>query len=306
MTKIPREESCLCFDVGGSSIKYAIIDATLNLSDYGKIPTPYEGVEAYLSCLDEVYQQFKDQVQAVSLSVPGIIDSQKGICIDAGSLKYANGLHLVAELEKRCQVPVYILNDAKSAALAESQWGALKDCCNSVVIALGTGVGGALILNNEVYSGSHNAAGELSYLCLNENIDDTRNLLWGNIGNQKLLQMVSKVKNVEQISGEELFEWVEAEDPLVIQVLDKFTKEIARMIMNLQFILDPERFAIGGGISRQSKLLAYIQKNLDYFYAIYPHDVRRADVVTCDFFNEANLLGAYSHYLRSSKNSLEV
>ncbi|MBO1306261.1 ROK family protein [Enterococcus sp. 669A] len=301
MTMQQEKPNCLCFDVGGSSIKYALIDSNLNFSNYGKVPTPYDGVETYLTCLEEIFESFKDQVDAISLSVPGIIDSQQGICIDAGSLKFANGLHLVEELEKRCQLPVYIMNDAKCAALAESQWGALKDCSNGVVIALGTGIGGALILNNEVYSGSHNAAGELSYLSLNSHLDDTRNLQWGNIGNQKLLQMVSKVKNIKQVSGEQLFEWVEAGDQLVIQVLDHFTKEVARMIMNLQFVLDPERFAIGGGISRQPKLLEYIQKNLAYFYAVYPHEVRKAEVVACQYFNEANLLGAYSHYLRSFK-----
>lgn len=71
------------------------------------------------------------------------------------------------------------------------------------------------------------------------------------------------------------------------------------MIMNLQFIYDPERFAIGGGISRQPKLLESIQKNLDHFYAVYPWDFPRAEVVTCEFFNEANLMRAYQNYLRT-------
>lgn len=297
MTIADEIYNCLCIDVGGSSIKYALINKNLEIKDYDKVPTPYDGIEAYLCCLEHIFQKFKGRVRAISMSVPGIIDSQNGICVDAGSLQFANGLHLAEELEKRCSLPVYIMNDAKSAAMAEAKWGALNDCKNSMVIVLGTGIGGALILNHEVYAGSHYAAGELSYLCISQNFDDTRNLQWGNIGNQKLIQMVAKVKHMETISGEEIFALIEANDPLVIQVFDTFTKEIAKMIMNLQFVLDIERFAIGGGISRQPKLLEYIQKNLDYYYAIYPHEVRKAKVVVCKYFNEANLIGAYSHFI---------
>ena len=79
--------------------------------------------------------------------------------------------------------------------------------------------------------------------------------------------------------------------------LDQFTRSIAHMIVNLQIIYDPDRFAIGGGISRQPLLLKYIQKNLDYFYSQFKWPGQSADVTTCKFFNDANLIGAYSYFL---------
>lgn len=82
-------------------------------------------------------------------------------------------------------------------------------------------------------------------------------------------------------------------------VLDQFTRPIARMIMNLQFVYDPERFAIGGGISRQPKLLESIRRNLKQFYAWYPAKAPQAQVTVCRFFNEANLMGAYRNYVRT-------
>lgn len=295
-----EKANCLCFDVGGSSVKYALIDIERNMTEYHKIHISYDDVNTYLSNLESVYRNYQDKVSAISLSVPGIINIEQGICIDGGSVTCAYGLHLVEELEKRCKVPVFIMNDAKCAALAESTWGALKEYRNSVVLVLGTGVGGAFILDGEIYTGSNYAAGELSYITLNKEIEDTGNLLWGRIGNQKLLHMAAKVKNIENISdinGENIFKWLAENDEKIIQVFDSFTKEIAQLIMNLQFILDPECFAIGGGISRQPLLLSYIMRNMDYLYSIYPYKVKKAKVVTCKYYNEANLFGAYANYL---------
>ena len=294
-------EACLCIDVGGSSIKYAMIDSELSLSEYGKVSTPYEDIEAYLSCLTDIYLKFEGRVKGISLSVPGIIDSANGICINAGNLHYADGLHLVRELEERCHVQVAIMNDAKSAALAESTWGALADCKNSVVIVLGTGIGGAFIKDGEVYMGSHFAAGEFSYININKDVDFPNSMLWEEGGNQRLLSMAACARGLDSsdVSGEDVFRWIEEGDASVIPVLNQFTRTIARLIINLQFILDPDRFAIGGGISRQPKLLEFINKNLEYYYSNYPSSIQKAEVVTCKYFNEANLIGAYSNFLKT-------
>ena len=294
-------KACLCIDVGGSSIKYAILDDQRALMDYGRVPTPYEGTQVYLEELTKICQKFERQVEGVSMSVPGIIDSRAGICVSAGNLRFADGLPLVEEMEKRCHLPVAIMNDAKCAALAESAWGALKGCRDGVILVLGTGVGGALIKDGEVHLGANFAAGEFSFVILGDEVDQEGNI-WGRVsGNERLLTMAARVRNVEPdaINGEDVFRWIDEGDEAVGNVLDQFTWPIARMIMNLQFIYDPERFAIGGGISRQPRLLQSIRSNLDQFYSIYPVKVPRADVTVCRFFNEANLMGAYQNYLRT-------
>lgn len=294
-------KTCLCIDVGGSSMKYAKLGDQRTLTDYGKVPTPYEGTTAYLAQLEEICQRFKGQVEGVSMSVPGVIDSRSGVCITAGNLRFADGLPLVEEMEKRCHLPVAIMNDAKCAALAEAAWGALKDCKDGVVLVLGTGVGGALVKDKEVHLGAHFAAGEFSFVSMGDEVDQEGNL-WGKVsGNERLLEMAARVRKVEPgtINGEDVFRWIAEGDKRIGRVLDQFTRPIARMIMNLQFIYDPERFAIGGGISRQPRLLESIQGNLEQFYALYPMEVPRAEVTTCRFFNEANLIGAYQNYLRT-------
>ena len=293
-------KTCLCIDVGGSSIKYGKIEEDRKIFDYGKVPTPYDGVEVYLDCLEEIFRKFEGQVEGISMSVPGIIDSGNGICVTAGNLRYADGLHLVEELEKRVEVPVAIMNDAKCAALAEAAWGALSDCKDGVVLVLGTGIGGALIKDGQIHMGNHFAAGEFSFITMTENVDDMANA-WASVnGNPRLVEMAARLKGMEkeEVDGELIFKWLEEGDKDIEKLLDEFTRVVARMIMNLQFIYDPERFAIGGGISRQPKLIEYIQRNLDYLYAVYPHYFPKAQVTVCQYFNEANLIGAYGNFVR--------
>ena len=137
---------CLCVDVGGSAIKYGIIGPDLKLTDKGDIPTPHGGVEPYLAALEKLYKSVEGQVQGIAMSVPGVIDSENGICISGGNLSFIHNYNLAGEMTKRCKVPVTVMNDAKSAAMAEAKWGALSDCRDGIVIVLGTGIGGALII----------------------------------------------------------------------------------------------------------------------------------------------------------------
>ena len=291
---------CLCMDVGGSSIEYALIDETLSLTDQGKVPTPYGSLEEYLSALEGIWKQFCGQAEGIALSVPGVIDSENGVCVTAGALdRFAHGLELVRELETRCGVPVTIMNDAKCAALAEAAWGALSDCRDGIVLVLGTGIGGALIKTGEVHMGAHFAADEFSTVSVDERLDSDESMWYGLNGSHALIRKTAYVKGVapESINGEDVFRWANAGDPDVLRVLDRFTAATAVMLRNLQLIFDPERIAIGGGISRQPLLLEYIQRNLDYINRLAArHGMPKPQVTTCRFFNEANLVGAYAYF----------
>lgn len=294
------ENRCLCIDVGGSAIKYGLIDPDLNLTGKGDIPTPHEGMEAYLMALEKLYKTVEGQVQGIAMSVPGVIDSENGLCISGGNLDFVENFNLAAEMNRRCRVPVTVMNDAKSAAMAEAKWGTLANCRDGIVIVLGTGIGGALIKDGKVHFGRNFAAGEFSFLTLGENLDELNDTWAGRAGNPRLRRLAANAKGIEdpdEINGFDVFRWAEEGDPYVLMALDQFTRGIAHMIINLQVIYDPDRFAIGGGISRQPLLLQYIQKNLDYFYTQFRWPGQKADVTACRFFNDANLIGAYSYYL---------
>ncbi len=293
-------KKCLCIDVGGTAIKHGVIDSDLNLTHKGEVPTSFDGVDDYLDALEQIYRQTLDRVQGIAMSVPGVIDSENGICISGGNLKFIENFNLAEELGKRMKVPVSVMNDAKSAAMAEARWGALADCKDGIVIVLGTGIGGALIKDGKVHFGKSFAAGEFSFINLSESMDSMDSTWAGRAGNPRLRALVANAKGIEDpesITGFDVFRWAGEGDPLVLMALEQFTRGIAHMIINLQVIYDPDSFVIGGGISRQPLLLKYIQKNLDYFYTQFKWPGQKADVATCKFFNDANLIGAYSYYL---------
>lgn len=291
----------LCMDVGGSSIKFAVMDEGLTFYDKGSIPTPYEGTEKYLEVLEEIYHGFEGGVQGIAMSVPGMIDSENGICVTGGNLTYVEQFPLAELLRTRCQVPVTIMNDAKCAALAEVSCGALRDCRDAVVLVFGTGVGGALIKDGRVHMGKHFAAGEFSFIMMDQECDFECSTWAKRSGSERLITMAARARGVNAggVTGYDVFNWVEEGDELVRKALDKFTRDIAFMIMNLQMMFDPERFAIGGGISRQPLLIEYIQKNLEYYYALFPYTVPKAEVTACQYFNDANLVGALHYYLNT-------
>lgn len=290
----------LCIDVGGSSIKYAVLDEQLNFSSRGSVKTPYEGVGPYLDTLEGIYRPLEGLVSGIAMSVPGVIDSQNGICITGGALeRFIENFPLGAEMEKRCLVPITMMNDAKSAALAEAGWGALADCKDAVVLVFGTGVGGALIKDGKVHMGKHFSSGEFSWIMMNREFDQFASSWTSHSGNRRLVSLAAKAKGVnpEEITSYDLFQWAQEGDEAALWVLDLFTKDIAFMIMNLQSIYDPERFAIGGGISRQPLFLEYIRKNLNYYRSLCQFPIPEPQVVECMYHNDSNLIGALKYHL---------
>ncbi len=290
----------LCIDVGGTSIKYGVLDEQLDISSRGSVKTPYDGVEAYLDTLEGIFRPLKGQVAGIAMSVPGVIDSQNGICITGGALeRFIENFPLAEEMEKRCPVSVTVMNDAKCAALAEAGWGSLADCKDAVVLVFGTGVGGALIKDKKVHMGKHFSAGEFSWIMINREFDQFASSWTSHSGNRRLVSLAAKAKGKkpEEITSYELFQWAEEGDEAALWVLDVFTKDVAFMIMNLQSIYDPERFAIGGGISRQPLFLEFIRKNVSYYHSLCQFPIPEPQVTACKYHNDSNLIGALKYHL---------
>jgi predicted NBD/HSP70 family sugar kinase len=293
----------LVIDAGGTEIKYAIMSKQSDIIERGKVKTTFDnGVEGYIDKLSSIYSQYENKVKGIALSMPGVIDSNNGIAITGGSFEFVDHTPIARLLEEKCKVKVTVENDGKCAALAEAWNGSLKDCNDGVVIVLGTGIGGGIIKDKKNYKGKHFAAGEFSFILLGHDYESFENL-WGfKNGNKRLRDMVSCAKKIdkEELDGIKIFEMANAKDELVLKALDRFVMDIAKEIFNLQAILDPELFAIGGGISKQDLLINMIQEKLDYIYNVFPITTpSRAKVVRCHYDSDANLIGALKHFIEN-------
>lgn len=298
----------LTIDIGGTFIKYALMNEQMEINSKGKVPTPTTTREDLIETIGQIYDDYSD-VNGIAISMPGIIDSDNGYCAMGGALKYNDDFYLRHALYKRCPVHIHIENDAKCAAMAEATAGCLKDVKDGFVLIFGTMIGGAIIKDHMLHKGKHFSAGEVSYITTIRDSNPTIETVWGNrCGTPYLCKLYAEKKGIDinEVDGIRVFSDVNSGDDDAIACLLKFTKEIAVQLFNIQTILDPEKIAIGGGISVQPVFLEFIKNNLKEMYASCPYDVPQAQVVTCKFFNDANLFGALQCFLLSYKQKETV
>ena len=125
--------SILSIDIGGTFIKYALMDQDAAILSRGKIPTPQKGRTELVEAIGRLYDDMPD-VEGIAISMPGIIDSEKGYCVMGGALGYNDDFYFRHVLYERCPVKIVIENDAKCAAMAEARMGALKDVSDGLVL----------------------------------------------------------------------------------------------------------------------------------------------------------------------------
>lgn len=292
----------LTIDVGGTFIKYALVTGirSFKIGGKNKIPTPKKDHETFIETLTEIFNAC-DEAEGIAVAMPGLIDTERGVCISSGALNFSNGHCIAEELQMKCGVPVTVENDANCAALAEIRSGSLTGVKDAIVLVFGTAVGGALIRNKELYRGAHFCAGEVSYMLKSIDADFREENLYGlNLGALAFQKNCAKVLDMseEDVTGEMIFQLIEENDDDILDALYKFAHGVAVMIFNLQMIYDPERFALGGGISEQQSFIDAVQDQLDELCAKAPDFLPRPEVVACKYHNDANLLGALYRYLK--------
>ena len=291
----------LTFDVGGTEIKYAVTDENMNFTDKGYVLTPMDTFDHFADVISEIYEKYKDQVEGIAMCLPGFIDVENGRCNGGGGLLYNHGTDVARLLKERCDCKIVLENDAKAAIQAEYYRGSLKGCKNAAVFIIGTGVGGALVIDSKIVRGPHFTAGEFSFVITESSESDQKDVTMGNLCSTRFLlrRYAEKTNSEQQISGRELFERL-PEDPMAQEALDELCKNIAVQIYNLAWILDLEKVAIGGGISRQPIVTEKIKEKFEevkqnsavgkYGFPLY------AEIVPCTYSNDANLIGAFITY----------
>lgn len=284
-------------DIGGTSIKYALMDMEANIYDQKETATPRDSLDSLLNVICNIYYQY-EEVDGIALSMPGNIDSDTGQIYTPGSLVYNENINIIDKLHERLKVMISVENDAKCAALAEVWKGNLKDCDDGIVLIIGTGIGGGIVHQKEAIKGKHFFAGEVSYLVCDMEEFDFKNAFALKGSTTALIQKTAVLKHMDPsvLDGKKVFELIANNDEDACLAFDEMCTYLAKEIYNLQCIFDPEKILIGGGISRQPILLTRISEKIDQLYKKIPVAIPHPCLDVCRFYNESNLIGALYHY----------
>lgn len=308
----------LVYDLGGTFIKFALMNEKGEILNQDKVPSPTDNLDLLLNTMKDVAQRYAGQFTAAAVSMPGRIDTKKGYAHTGGAYTgIINEIPFASLLEEKIEVPVVIANDGKCAAKAEASFGVLRAVSDGCVIVLGTGTGGGIVLNHDVWMGRSGGAGELSglicdlrkYVKTGFSMHDFSAIYAGYGSATGLIALYAEKKGIDlmtaltTIDGVKFFEAYDAGEPEAVETLKDFGLYTAGGIMSVQCVLDLECYAIGGGISARKEVTESIKAGIDQLFvneSILPFS--KPDIVSCQFRNDANLIGALAFYLDSVKN----
>ena len=163
-----EQKNYLCFDLGGTFIKYGVVSSDGKLHYHDKMPTGViSSVEYVIEKFLNIYKQLssKYSLSAIGISSHGVVDVSEGVIACGSSYVDAIvGQPLAKVLSQYTKLDVVMENDVNAAALGELWQGGLRQCTDALFLAFGTSIGGALIINGKIYRGINNAAGEAGYI----------------------------------------------------------------------------------------------------------------------------------------------
>ncbi|MFS0862030.1 ROK family protein [Fredinandcohnia sp. 179-A 10B2 NHS] len=283
----------LAFDIGGTHIKYGIVDETGKILSKGLLDT-----EAYLggmAIINKLIAVSKDitmthTIDAIAISTAGQVDSSTGTIVGAGeTIPNYTGLEVKALVSKALNLPVEVRNDVECAALGE-MWLGNHDSSNLFVLTIGTGIGGAIVIDNKIYSGHTCKAGECGYMLVEGEPFEKNASITG------LIRYVQRNKEYRSWTGKEIFKRYDQGDETCKVAVAHFYKHLAIGIANLVYIFNPEKVIIGGALTGRGELFLEEVK-LEVQKYLQPGFYSDTEIVLAKLGNNAGMIGAVYHFL---------
>lgn len=276
------------FDVGGTHIKHGVIDENGNelTSDEFDTPDDKNAFKQQWKAVVEAYQKAHD-IAAIGVSFPGHINTHTGQAAKAGALDYLDNENLCELFAQLTDLPVTAENDANCAALGERWRGAGRDYESFVCITIGTGIGGGIVVEGDIYRGSHYRAGEFGVIPVGDNGECMHEVASAS-GLMKACRRALAVPEDEMPDGEALFERMES-DVHLREAIEQWAHFLARGVYSVISMFDPQAILIGGGISEQEKIYKLLDKYLQRFEE---WEALKVPILPFELGNQAGRLGA--------------
>ncbi len=309
-------------DLGGTNIAAAIVNNEFKIVKKMSVPTGAERDASFImddmaalcrSVCTEAGIDFSE-IEAIGIASPGVADHDKGVVVYSCNLPFRR-FPICAELGKRLGIDnIHVENDANAAAWGEAVAGAARGTQNSVMITLGTGVGGGVIIDGKVFSGFNYAGTELGHIVIEvggrqcgcgrkgcwEAYSSATGLI--NMTKEKIAEceksgretaMVAIAEKYGKVNGRVAFDGYRAGDAAAREVVDMYIEYLSSGLASMINIFQPEVLSIGGGISGEGQFL------LDLVYPLVDNERYGGDFVEkktelriAELGNDAGIVGA--------------
>ena len=303
-------------DLGGTNIKAGVVNENYEIITKAtcktNLPRPAEDICADMAkvSLEAVEKAglTVDDIECIGIGTPGIANSAEGIIEYSNNLGFDN-VPVVELMRKHIDKPVYVENDANAAAYGEFVAGAAKGANNAVAITLGTGVGGGIIINGKIYSGSNFAGAEIGHMvievdgpqctCGRKGCFEVFSSATGLIRMTKEAMEADKQslmwemsKEDDHISARPAFNAMRAGDKSATEVVNKYIKYLAAGITNTINIFQPDILCIGGGVCNEGDPLLVPMKELVAKEVYTRASKKNTQIVIASLGNDAGIIGA--------------
>lgn len=295
-------------DLGGTAIKLGRFSEDGICHQSLTVPTPQPATpEAVLQAIVEAIAQLKipltkgeltkptdlgkdgwGEIVAIGIGTPGPADASGRIARVAINLKNWHNIPLAHWLEAKTGLPTVLANDANCAGLGEAWLGAGRRFHNLILLTLGTGVGGAIILNGKLFVGHQGAAGELGLITINPDGPEC------NSGNRGSLEQYVSVQAIRRDTGKEpaeLATLAKSGDAKALEYWQKYGRYLGAGLANLIYILTPEAVILGGGVSAGAEFfLPAVQAEIER--RVLPSSREGLQLLIAELGNQAGIVGA--------------
>lgn len=282
----------ITFDIGYSTIKYAICNENFVLEDRHTIPTEAQkGGQVLINKIISIIESY-DNIDRVAISTTGQVDSENGIVLySTESIPYYTGMMVKKIIENKTGILTHVENDVNAFALGEAEFGAGQGHSDFLALTYGGGIGGALFLNGKLYKGSSSSAGEFGHMvthvggkqcdCGGEGCYECY------ASTNALIKAVNK-RNKNPLDAFEIFEKENFEKPEIRTVIDKWIDEMIIGLINIIYAFNPPLIILGGGIMNEDYVIDLIDRKI---YNMLMDNYRSVNIVRSKLGSDAALLG---------------
>jgi len=307
----------LAIDIGGTKILAAIISQDGRMLAKERFPTMSdEGLQAVIdrifASIDHLRSR-KDiqplQLQGIGIAAAGTIDLEKGIINESPNLPGWIDVPLRDTIQERYGINAFLVNDASAAALGEHRFGAGRGTRNMVLLTLGTGIGGGIIIDGELYIGTGGGAGELGHMTIDFNgvrcscgtTGCLEELAAGRAVSREAIERINSGEKsslvgmvggkIEEITSETVAMAARSGDALALEVINLIAFHLGVGLGNIINIFNPEMIVLGGGMADMDELLLAPARKVACERA-FPTLVQAVRIVKAELGNEAGVYGA--------------